>query len=100
MKLAAPKTVAIRIYEPLSLSFPKETVMPARLATVEATPCLFCETHSHLPPSKMVWVSADGVETMGMVCGGCDVYDDKAELEAAIHAKFRDEPPAPAIAAE
>lgn len=92
MSVEAP--VIVRFYEPLNLVFPKDTAtMPPRLATVKATPCLLCETHSHLPPSKMVWVSAAGAETMGLICGEC------YEHEAAVAAKFNGNPPATALAA-
>ena len=52
-----------------------------------------------LPPAKMVWVSASGVETMGLICGDCDCVDE-GELKTKIAAVVRGETPAMAAAAE
>jgi hypothetical protein len=93
MSVTAPPIV--RIYEPLTLLVPTQGAgqMPQLDATMNSPPCL---RHSHLPPSKTVWISTSDSETIGVVCGPCNELAGD-ELEKRILAKVSGEPATPKI---
>jgi hypothetical protein len=71
----------IRIFEAVSLVFPRNATMPPG-ATAQL--CLLCQRHSPQPPAKAVWISAGGEDGLYPVCSDCgwDLSDD--EIEARI----------------
>jgi hypothetical protein len=89
MSVAAP---VIRLYESLGLTFPEEAQMPPG-ATAEIPPCLLCNLHSRLPPSKVGFISVGEAERLFQICAVCNCdCPDEAELEARILAKVSGAP--------
>jgi hypothetical protein len=79
----------VRLYDALTLLMPTqgEGRMP-HAATMPMPACLLCNRRDRLPPAKTAWISAAGVETLGVVCSACNCdCPDQAELEARILAK-------------
>jgi len=92
--------IVIRVYEPIGLAFEEGAPSMPPAETALAPPCLLCHRHSHLPPAKAVWISAGGVEAIGVVCGGCAFDLTDAEIERRILERVVDkvEEPVPAAA--
>jgi hypothetical protein len=98
MTVAAPSPILVRLFEPISLLFPKGTRMPSLLATVPSPNCIICDGPAS-PPSRTGWLHAPDRQALFACCGICSDCDD-SELEAKIVAKISGEPTVPAIAAE
>jgi hypothetical protein len=98
MTVAAPAAITVRLYEPITLLFPKESAIPSLLAAVPCPACVICSDPAS-PPSRTGWLATPDHQALFACCGTCSDCDD-LELEAKIAAKVRGEPPAPAIAAE
>ena len=90
--------ILVRLFEPISLLFPKGTRMPSLLATVPSPNCIICDGPAS-PPSRTGWLHAPDRQALFACCGICSDCDD-SELEAKIVAKISGEPTVPAIAAE
>jgi hypothetical protein len=93
---AALAHIVVRLFEPITLLFPKADAMPSFDATVPSPRCILCEGVA-FPPSRMGWVSSPDRQAVFVCCGGCaDCSDD--ELEAKIIARIS-EPATSAMAA-
>ena len=97
MTIAAADTpIVVRLYEPITLLFPKESTMPS-LATVPAPCCVICSGPAS-PPSRMGWLSTPDQQAVFVCCGACSDCAD-AELEAKIVDKAESQTVGAAIAA-
>ena len=81
MSVVAPTPIVVRLFEPITLLFPKATAMPL-LATVPSPCCILCSDPAS-PPSRMGWLSTPDREEVFVCCGACSDCAD-AELEAKI----------------
>ena len=80
----------IRLYEAISLVFPKDVHMPPG-ATADLPPCICCRQSSPFPPSKMGWAKKADEKVVFVVCEACvAACDDDDELERRVIAQLRD----------
>ena len=84
MTACAPAPIVVRLFEPITLLFPKANDMPL-LATVPSPVCIICSGPAS-PPSRMGWLSTPDRQAVFVCCGACSDCAD-AELEAKIVGK-------------
>ena len=94
--VAADTPIVVRLYEPITLLFPKESTMPS-LATVPAPCCVICSGPAS-PPSRMGWLSTPDQQAVFVCCGACSECAD-AELETKIVDRVESQTVGAAIAA-
>jgi hypothetical protein len=74
--------VIVRLYEPISLLFPRGAPMPMLDATVPSPKCILCEGLAS-PPARIGVLMAPDRQAMFVCCGACADCSD-SELERRI----------------
>jgi hypothetical protein len=82
MPLNAPSPIVVRLFEPISLLFPKEGAMPSFADTVQSPLCILCEGIAS-PPSRMGFLATPERQAVFVCCGACSDCSDR-ELEDSI----------------
>jgi hypothetical protein len=75
-------TVVVRLYEPISLLFPKGAPMPMSDATVPSPVCILCDGPAS-PPARMGVLMAPERTAVFVVCGACSNCENE-DLERKI----------------
>jgi hypothetical protein len=99
MTIAPAPPIVVRLFEPISLLFPKAGAMPQLRGTVPAAPCLLCGG-SAFPPSRMGCLDADGDRRTFSVCSDCGWNLNNEELKARTIAQLSDGRPETSAAAD
>ena len=86
MTLAHPAPIVVRLFEPITLLFPKANDMPL-LATVPPPVCIVCSGPAS-PPSRMGWMQTPDRQLIFVCCGTCSDCEDE-ELQEKIVAKVK-----------
>jgi hypothetical protein len=79
MTIAAAPPIVVRLFELISLIFPKGAAVPSLRATVPPPNCILCDRPAS-PPSRMGWFETPDRQAVFVRCGSCSDYPDK-ELE-------------------
>jgi hypothetical protein len=77
--IAAAPLIVVRLFEPISLIFPKDAAVPSLRTTVRPPNCILCDRPPS-PPSRMGWFETPDRQAVFVCCGASSDYPAK-ELE-------------------